>query len=132
VERNKSIVGASISVVTIFLTQIFLRAIGGTRFSVQISVTVLLLVSVLFSYGMISNKNKIFGLKLNIITSLLMLIMCIIISIEIIYNDCFPEIAKTHQLLTLTIYLSELISFIAFVTFIAVATSITKKNKNKD
>ena len=130
-KNNKAILGGSICAVTIFLIQIFLRAIDTTKFSIQISVTVLLLFGVAFAIGMIRSKNNVFGLKLNRIAAVLILITCIIISAEIIYTEGFPILAKAHPLLTLIISIFQYICTIAFAIFMIVAASITAKKNEK-
>lgn len=127
---NKSILGGSLCAIAALLIQFFLRAIDGTKYSTQITVTVLLIVGVSFAIGMICGKDKILGLKFNIIAAILMLLYCILESIDIIMNNTYPNLFKTNPLLSNTIDLSAVGSLLTFVLFLIIAGSITlKKNQ---
>lgn len=127
---KKNILGGSLCAVIALLTPIFLNSIDGTKFSTQISVTILLLIGVVFSIVMINNKEILFKLKFKIISFILMIIFCIIMSVDIIMNDTFPNIIKTKPLLSITIDLLAVVSLLVFVIFLVVAASITaKKNQ---
>lgn len=130
-KNNKAILSGSLCVLTIFLVQFILKAAEVTDFSMQITVTVIFVGGILFAVGMLSSKDKVFGFKLNLISVILMLITCLLGSIDFILSESFPQIVKTHRLLSITMDLLAVSSILAFVIFLAVAASITaKKNQS--
>jgi hypothetical protein len=101
-KNNKKALGGSLCVITIFLIQVMLKATGATNFSMQITVTVIL-----------------------------MLIMCVLISIDFILSESIPQIVKTHRSLSIGMDILAVSSVLAFVIFSGVAASITAKKKQR-
>ena len=129
-KNNKSILVGILFVLTIVFTQLILKAAEVTDFSVQITVTVVLVGGILFAVGMIYSKDKVFGFKLNLIAAIFVLIVSVFISINFVLNQCFSQLEKTHRLLSIMMDLLSWGSFLAFIIFIVVAAFITlKKNQ---
>jgi hypothetical protein len=131
VKSDKSIVGGSLCVLIIFLTQFFLKATEATDFSVQITIIVILVGGILFAIGMLKSKDKVFGFKLNLISVILMMIVCMVSIIGFILIECFPQVFKTHHLLSIMIGLLTVGSLLAFVIFLVVASTITAKKNQR-
>lgn len=126
-KNNKTILGGTLCVVIIFLTQFILKAAEVTSFSDQITVAIILIGGILFAVGMLSSKNKVFGAKLNLISVILMSTVCLTSSIDFILS----ESPQTHVLLLTVMDVLTVSSLLAFIIFLVVASSITTKENRK-
>jgi hypothetical protein len=130
-KNNKKILGGILCILIIFLTQFILKASEVTVFSTQIAVAAIWGGVTLFAIYMLSNKDKFFGFKLTLISTILMLIMCLLTSVDFILSESIPQIVKTHRLLAIGMDILAGSSILVFVIFLAIASSITsKKNKS--
>ena len=129
-KNNKAILGSSLCVLMIVLTQFILKATEVTNLSIQITVATIFCGATVIIVYMLSNKDKFFGFKLTLISIILMLIMCILVSIDFVISESIPQILKTHRSLSIGMDIIAGSSILAFIVFLVVAASITgKKNQ---
>lgn len=109
-----------------FLTQRILASIKVTAISDSIFIIILMTISVV--YTVLVNTRNSFGRKLNIISSIIMLMMGFCISISSILIDVFPRFSDQHVILVSIVVAIGGIGFFAMIVFIIWAS---KKFSNR-
>jgi hypothetical protein len=128
---NKVILGGSLCVLIIILTQFILKATEVTGFFTQITVATIFGGATLVVIYMLSNKNKFFGFKLTLISTILMLTMCLFVSIDFIVSESIPQITITHRSLSIGMDILAGSSILVFIILLVVAASITAKKNQR-
>lgn len=124
---NNSKAGAIVGLLSVGITQIFLRALGVNDVSTWICITLMLTIGVSFPVMMIRSDNEKIGKKNSIIAGITMAAVCISSAIVLFMIRCYPEFGDEHKIIAMGIIL------IAFITYIVLGvfwTMIYIKLKN--
>lgn len=111
----------------LFLTQRILASIKVTSVSDSIGTIVLMTLGI--GYTVYVNRKNSFGKKLNIISSITFLMMCLGLSISSILIDSFPHFSDEHIILTLIIGSFGVVGFFAMLIILVWISNHYSKSK---
>lgn len=126
---NNSKVVATVGLLSVVITQIFLTALGVNNVSIGIYVTLILAGGIVFTFAIMRSKNEKLGKNNRIMSSALMLTMCTSNAVSMLMFNCYPEFVDQHKIIAISIVFLAFLTFFILPIFFGVLYLRLKNNK---
>lgn len=129
--KDNKVVLVSVGVITMMITKMILSSIGVYVLSTVFIVMLVMTSSIIYTvYANVHGRNFLFGIKLNVVTSISMVFTSFSMSVSIVIIQCFPKYSDEHPILTLIVIVISLLSFFScMIVWIVVSKIVTNKKR---
>lgn len=126
-KESKSIGYSIITLIILFTTQVIIRSIGIENISVQIIIALFAIACSLAIFGMYKDGKKGFGIRYNVIVTILLVVASISICGMLIVIRVYPALSDRYGKFLLIL---SMVSYFALVLFIVIYRIVYEARRN--